>query len=189
MLSSHLGNYCLDPEKFSFMERCYHSDKRMLECVPRHTNPTRWSAKKWDSRSRYLGSPASFISSFGDCQSLLNVKDCDKSHSRKNLWNFVESGVYKLIWLWAPLSSNKLLTVCRNDVLQNWLWETLVWTLYLEMLHLSLCCSSCMRKRDGESTLGLQGDTEKCGHDEQRLIIPLQLPPIPFPSSSSRWAS
>lgn len=32
--------------------------------------------------------------------------------------------------------------------MQNWLWEMLVWTLFLKMFYLSQCCSFYMRKKE-----------------------------------------
>lgn len=45
----------LETEKFSFPERCQHSNTLGLECVPRRSNPTSWSAKKMGCRVQIFG--------------------------------------------------------------------------------------------------------------------------------------
>lgn len=97
MLSNHLELVPGD-RKFSFMERCPHSDKLRPECVPRHTNPTRWSDRKWDLWSKYLGNLASYISSFWRRSKLIRRLRTPISPTiKRKLFKFAESGVYKLI--------------------------------------------------------------------------------------------
>lgn len=66
MVSNHLEILCLD-RKFSFKERCYHSDKCRTECVLRHTKSHKTVCRKMGFMAQIMGNLASYMSSFWRC--------------------------------------------------------------------------------------------------------------------------
>lgn len=70
--------------------------------------------------------------------------------------------------------------------MQNWLWEMLVWTLFLKMFYLSQCCSFYMRKKEiGSRSHGLKLIMKSIGKMNSNYSSPpsflLSLHPNQFP--------